>query len=102
MSEAVWVDDVTGGINLAVLLASLALEGWAFVHCLLQRPDAFPAVGTLTKGVWLAIIAATVLASLVFSFLGTLFTLIAVIAALVYLLDIRPAIREITNGGGRW
>lgn len=102
MSEAVWVDDVTGGIQLAVLLASLALEAWAFVHCLLQRPDAFPAVGTLTKGVWLAIIAATVLASLVFSFLGTLFTLIAVIAALVYLLDIRPAIREITNGGGRW
>jgi hypothetical protein len=102
MRAAVWVDDVTGGINLLILVVSLALEGWAFVHCALQRPDAFPAVGTLAKGLWMAIIGGTVLASLVFYGLGMLFTLIAVIAALIYLLDVRPAIREITNGGGRW
>jgi hypothetical protein len=97
-----WAIAIVDAISLIIFIVSLAVEAWAFVHCALQRPDAFNAVGTLSKGLWLALIGGTVLLSMVFYTLGPLFTLIAVTAALVYLLDVRPAIREITNGGGSW
>jgi hypothetical protein len=98
-----WALQVEQTINLIIFIVSLGVEAWAFVHCALQRPDAFNAVGTLSKGIWLAVIGGTVLLAMVFFSLGMqLFTLIAVTAALVYLLDVRPAIREITDGGGGW
>ncbi len=97
-----WVGDVTGVINLLVLIVSLGVEVWAFVHCARQRSDAFSAVGTLSKPIWMAIIGGSALLALFFYSLGLVFAMIAVTAALVYLLDVRPAIREITNGGGRW
>jgi hypothetical protein len=100
--SASWAAQVVAGINLVILIVSLGLEAWAFVHCAVQRPDAFNAVGTLSKGLWLALIGGTLLLSMVFFAILPLFTLIALTAALVYLLDIRPAIREITNGGGSW
>jgi hypothetical protein len=97
-----WVGDVTYGINIVVLVVSLGLEGWAFFHALLQKAEAFPAVETLQKGVWLALIGGTVLASILFFAFKMIFAMIALIAALVYLLDVRPRIREISNGGSRW
>ncbi len=100
--HANWAFDLVSGINWVILFVSLGLEAWAFVHCAIQRQDAFGAVGTLSKGLWLALIGGTLLLSLVFFQIMPLFTLIALTAALVYLLDIRPAIREITNGGGSW
>jgi hypothetical protein len=100
--SANWAQQVVYSIGLIIFVVSLGVEAWAFVHCAIQRPDAFGAVGTLSKGLWLALIGGTVLLSMVFFSLGMLFTLIAVTAALVYLLDVRPAIREITNGGGAW
>lgn len=100
LSAGNWATTVTGAISLVIAIIALALEAWAFVHCALQRPEAFSAIGTLSKGLWLAIIGGTVLLALLFISFGLIFTLIAMIAALVYLLDVRPAIREITNGGG--
>ncbi|GAA3395378.1 DUF2516 family protein [Cryptosporangium minutisporangium] len=97
-----WVGQVIGIINVVVLVVSLGLEAWAFVHALLQKAEAFPAVETLQKGVWLALIGGTMLASLLFYAFGMLFAMIALIAALVYLLDVRPRIREISGGGSRW
>ncbi len=100
--SASWAVAVVSGINFVILILSLGLEAWAFVHCALQRPDAFGAVGTLSKGLWLGIIGGTLLLSMIFFAIVPLFTLIAITAALVYLLDVRPAIRDITNGGGSW
>jgi hypothetical protein len=97
-----WVFDLIRGINLAVLLVSLGLEIWAFVHCAMQRADAFQAAETLKKGIWLALIGGTMLGSLLLWLVGVQFAMIAVIAALVYLLDIRARIRDVTSGGGRW
>jgi hypothetical protein len=97
-----WVGDVTSAINIVVLVVSLGLECWAFVHALLQKAEAFSAVETLQKGVWLALIGGTVVASLLFFAFNMLFAMIALIAALVYLLDVRPRIREISGGGSRW
>ena len=47
-----------------MLLFSVVVQAVAFVHCLTQRADAFPAIGTLPKGAWLAIIGVCLLLTL--------------------------------------
>lgn len=94
-----WVAVVVGGINLVLVTVSLVVELWALVSCLRQRADAFGAVGTLSKPVWMLLLAGTFLLTLLFfGRPASLLALIALTAALVYLLDVRPAIREITGG----
>ena len=75
----------------------LALTVWAFVDALIRPANGFVAAGKLTKPGWAAI---TGLAALIIfwqgpmSFLG----LPAVIAAVVYLVDVRPAVRGLRRG----
>jgi hypothetical protein len=75
----------------------LALTVWAFVDALVRPASGFVAAGKLTKPGWAAI---TGLAALIvfwqgpMSFLG----LPAVIAAVVYLVDVRPAVRGLRRG----
>jgi hypothetical protein len=96
-----WHLEVYAAINALVTLTTLVVGVFAFIHCATQRSDAFPAIGTLQKGAWLAIIgASTVMALITFGFL--LFNLIALAAAALYLLDVRPGLRDITNGHGSW
>lgn len=79
----------------------VALRAWAFVDCLVRRADAFPAVDKLTKPAWLAILLiAGVFGSLLSAPIGPI-SLISVVAATVYLADVRPAVREISGGSGR-
>jgi hypothetical protein len=84
-----------------VRLGVLALAVWAFADALARPAAAFVAAGKLTKPGWLAITAiATLLLYLMgpMSFLG----LPAVIAAIVYLVDVRPAIRGLRRGNSNW
>jgi hypothetical protein len=75
----------------------LALTVWAFVDALIRPAAGFVAAGKLTKPGWAAI---TGLAAVIIywqgpmSFLG----LPAVIAAIVYLVDVRPAVRGLRRG----
>ncbi len=75
----------------------LALTVWAFADALIRPANGFVAAGKLTKPGWAAI---TGLAALIIfwqgpmSFLG----LPAVIAAVVYLVDVRPAVRGLRRG----
>ena len=75
----------------------LALAAWALVDALIRPATGFVAAGKLTKPGWVAI---TALAALLLywqgpmSFLG----LPAVIAAIVYLVDVRPAVRGLRRG----
>ena len=45
----------------AIGVVAAAVSGYAFVHALRQRPDAFTAVGRLTKNAWLGITGASAL-----------------------------------------
>jgi hypothetical protein len=99
-----WHLAVVEGINTILTLFVLVIGVIAFIHCATQRADAFPVLGTLQKPAWLAIIgASTVLALLsgVGTF-GLLFNLIALAAAALYLLDVRPGLRDIADGHGSW
>ncbi|MGY1855297.1 DUF2516 family protein [Modestobacter sp. SYSU DS0290] len=81
-----------------VRLGTLALALWAFVDAIVRPTAAFVAAGKLTKPGWMAI---TGIAALVIWWQGplNLFGLPAVIAAVVYLVDVRPAVRELRRGG---
>ncbi|WP_033342338.1 DUF2516 family protein [Catenuloplanes japonicus] len=88
-------------INLAILFLALIVLGVSFVHCLTQRADAFPAIGTLPKGGWLAILGL----SMVFCLLlqgQTIFQMIGIAAGMIYLLDVRVGLRDLSDGKGFW
>ena len=90
------------GIVIAGLsYGALALAGFALVDALIRPAAGYVAAGKLTKPAWVAIL---VLSALVIvwmsplSFLG----LPAVIASVVYLVDVRPAVRGLSRGGNSW
>jgi uncharacterized membrane protein len=91
-------------LNVIIFVFSLALQGFAFVHCLTQRSDGFPAIGTLPKGAWLAIIGICLLLTWLFFTGGApdIFGLIGIAAALIYLLDVRVGLRDLSDGKGFW
>jgi len=103
------VGDIQYFIILTLSVLAFGMEIYALVDAGRTRADAFTAAGKLTKQKWLIILAVAV--ALGFISLpppvglgqGTLnlFGIVAVVAAAVYLADVRPAVRQIRGGGGR-
>jgi hypothetical protein len=77
--------------------AVVGLSGWALVDALVRPATGYVAAGKLTKPAWGAI---TALALVIAYFTPPLsfFWLPAVIAATVYLVDVRPALRGMRRG----
>lgn len=103
MSPIVWI---TYGITLVLAYGGALLGVFCMVDALIRRPDAFAAADRQTKGTWvgITIACAAVLALALFSPLfepQSLFWLAALVGALVYLVDVRPRLREV-SGPGRW
>jgi hypothetical protein len=99
--EAIPFAFVVKGVAWAVIAYGAALLSLiATIHCALQKPEAFAAVGTLSKGTWLGILVGSFVLSLLFGGMGGLglFGLIALAAALVYLLDVRSGLKDIAGG----
>ncbi|MGY1916238.1 DUF2516 family protein [Blastococcus sp. HT6-30] len=87
-----------GWLLLILYWASLALTAWAFVDALIRPASGYVAAGKLTKPGWAAI---TGLALLIIFWQKTPMSLLglpAVIAATVYLVDVRPAVRGLSSG----
>jgi hypothetical protein len=82
-----------------VQYACLALQAWALVDCATRKTPAFVAAGKLSKPAWLAI---TAIAALIVFLFGVLsfFGIAGLIGSIVYLVDVRPAVRQIQSGGG--
>ena len=89
-----------GLVYVALYYGTLALTVWAFVDALVRPAPGYVAAGKLTKPAWLGI---TAVAALVIFLMGpmTFLGLPAVIAAIVYLVDVRPAVRG-THRGNSW
>jgi hypothetical protein len=114
---------VERAVFFVLALVALGLELWALVDCARHRGNAFEATGKRTKTFWLALTGGAVaIGALSFyseaqaigalssgggggggGLFGTLglFGLAAVVAASVYLADVRPAVKDAGRGGSR-
>ena len=101
-SAPIFFDDVAFYLNMLVLIFSLVIQAVALIHCLTQRGDGFQAIGTLPKGAWAAILAVCIVLTLLFSRAIGIFSLIGIAAALIYLLDVRPGLKDLSDGKGFW
>jgi hypothetical protein len=88
---------IDGLIFTVLRYGTLALALWAFVDALIRPAAGYVAAGKLTKPGWAAI---TGLAALIIYWMGPMsfLGLPAVIAAVVYLVDVRPAVRGLRRG----
>jgi hypothetical protein len=95
------VGSVQSFVLLVLGIGSLILTGFAFIDVLRRKGSLFPHVGRLTKPVWLGILAAAFLIAVVslFAPLGIL-NIAGVIAAGVYLADLRPKLKQVGGGSG--
>jgi hypothetical protein len=92
-----------------ILAAGGAITGvFAVADAATRRPDAFAAADKQTKATWAGITAAcAVVLGLGLAFPGSAFQpqgllwLAGLTGSLVYLLDVRPRLREVQRGG-RW
>jgi multisubunit Na+/H+ antiporter MnhG subunit len=76
-----------------------ALQAWAFVDAVSHRPDAYLAADKMTKTTWLIILGIALAAHmLIWSPLNFL-NLIGAVAAIVYIVDVRPVLRSVTGRG---
>ena len=77
---------------------------FAFIDAATRRPDAFVAIDRQTKKFWLIALGLGVVAQLIFPAIGfgllSILGLAGIVAAIVYLVDVRKKIIEITRGGG--
>ncbi|MGH3095281.1 MAG: DUF2516 family protein [Streptosporangiales bacterium] len=80
----------------------IIVEVVAFIDAAIRPSKAYEAVSKQSKAFWLIILGIAVAATLVLGG-GTgafsIFGVIGLIAALVYILDVRPAVREVGRGG---
>lgn len=87
-----------GLVLLALAVAAFGLQAFALFDAVRRRAAAFTSAGKQTKRLWLIILVVS--AAIGFVSLTrplNMFNLLAVVAAGVYLADVRPAV---TGGGG--
>jgi hypothetical protein len=111
---------IYGVFNLLFLVLAVAILGmsiYALVHALRVPPNAFISAGKLKKNLWLLILGLATLFSAAGAleyfngfmrvggqaFLGIglgLFSIAAVIAATIYIVDVKPAVKGMGGRGG--
>ena len=85
------------GVLTLVWAVLAVVKAWAMIDAIVRPAEAFPAADKLTKVAWLWILGLSLVAHIVFSSPIGLLSLAGTIAALVYLLDVRPAVAALTR-----
>jgi hypothetical protein len=97
---------------LALAVAAFVVEAWAFVDAIMRPKAAFAAaatmsdnaVGRLTKPIWLIILGVAFVLGLYSAAYGGatgFLSVLAFVAAAIYLAGVRPKVREYSKGGSR-
>jgi Protein of unknown function (DUF2516) len=85
----------------ALAVAAFGVEAWAFIDAIIRPPQAFTAAGKLTKVKWLLILGVAFVLGLYAAAYGGgigFLSVIAFVAAGVYLADVRPKVKEFRRG----
>jgi hypothetical protein len=79
----------------------MALAAFGLVDAAFRREDAFRAADKQNKVFWLIILGLALVVSAMFSILGIL-PIAGLIASIVYIVDVRPAVKQVGGGGSGW
>jgi hypothetical protein len=82
---------------LILTVALFVVQAWTFVDALTRRPDQFVAADKMTKQAWLIILGIALLAHAIFWDPVNFLNLAGAVAAIVYMVDVRPALRAVTG-----
>ena len=85
------------GLLLIASLAMFAVQAWAFIDAVSHRPEAYVAADKLTKPTWLIILGVALAAHMLIWNAMSFLNLIGTVAALVYIVDARPALRALSS-----
>ncbi|MCT9080372.1 DUF2516 family protein [Streptomyces fulvoviolaceus] len=76
----------------------LAFSAFALIDAAIRRDDAYRAADKKTKPFWLIILGIAVVVNVLFGVMSFL-PIIGLIATIVYMVDVRPALRGLPGGG---
>jgi hypothetical protein len=88
---------IQGTFLMLVTLALFVAQAWAFIDAVSRRPEAFVAADKLTKPAWLLILGLALVAHMLIWNPISFLNLLGAVAAIVYIVDARPAIRALTQ-----
>ena len=84
-------------VLLVITLALFVLKAWAFIDALSRRAEVFVAADKLTKPAWLIILGIALVAQMLIGSPGSILNLAGAVAAIVDLVDARPALQSLTR-----
>ena len=79
-------------------MALILFSGFALIDAAIRREDAYRAADKQTKPFWMIILGLAFVVNLIFNILSFL-PIIGLIATIVYMVDVRPAIKGLPGGG---
>ncbi|MCC2278592.1 DUF2516 family protein [Streptomyces sp. ET3-23] len=82
-------------VSVGLLLFTVA----AFIDAAVRREDAYRAADKHTKGFWLIILGIAVAVNLFLGIMSFL-PILGLIATIVYFVDVRPALKQVSGGRG--
>jgi hypothetical protein len=88
---------VQSGFVLVVTLVIFVFQAWAFIDAVSRRPEQYVAADKLTKPAWLIILGLALVAHMLFWSPAGLLNLLGTVAAIVYIVDARPAMQALTR-----
>ena len=88
------------GFMALISWALFAFAVFAFIDAAVQREDAYRAAGKKSKAFWLVVLGLSAVVMKFFALLSLL-PLAGLVATIVYMVDVRPAIRAVSGGRRR-
>ncbi len=88
---------IQSGFMTLLTLALFVMQAWAFIDALTRRPEAYVAADKQTKPTWLIILGVALAAHILIWNPISFLNLIGTVAAIVYIVDARPALRAVSG-----
>lgn len=86
------------GVMWLLSMALILFSGFALIDAAIRREDAYRAASKQTKPFWMIVLGIAFVVNLLFPILSFL-PIIGLVATIVYMVDVRPAVRALPGGG---
>lgn len=80
-----------------ILLAVIIFKIVVLIDAAIRPESAYRAAGKMTKQGWLIILSICVVADFLLGGVTSFFTILGVVAAIVYWVDVRPALKQVSG-----